>query len=174
MAKEQITIAGQAFLVPNPYEVGHVVTAGEADALNQTFHENVRNNLATKIKEGVEAGKSAEDLQALVNEYSEKYEFGVRTGGGGRSSDPVRSRAMDIARDKVKGALQKKGEKISNYSAKQISEAASNALDKHPEWTELAKRQIEAEQALAAETLDDVIAGIGEPNLPAEETQPAA
>jgi hypothetical protein len=52
MSMEQITIAGQSFNVPIRYEEGHELTSGEASALNQTYHENIRNNLAKKAKEG--------------------------------------------------------------------------------------------------------------------------
>lgn len=158
MAKEEITIAGGTFSVPNPYEVGQVITAGEADALNQVLHENIRNNLAKQAKAGTLS-------QAEVDAYADKYEFGVRTGGGGGGPrDPIKARAMDIARDKVKAALGKTGKKISDYSGKQISAAASTALEKHPEWLDLAKRQVEDERALAGEVLDDVVAGMGAPN----------
>ena len=156
-AKEEITIAGATFQVPNPYSVGHTVTAGEADALNQTFHENVRNNLAKKAKEGTLT-------QEEVDRYADSYEFGVRVGGGGGPRDPVRTRAMEIARDKVKGALRKKyGKEATNFSAKQISSLAADALEKHPEWTDIARQQVAEEAALAEEALEDVIEGI-EPN----------
>lgn len=162
-AKEQITIAGQTFSVPSPYETGHPINAGEADALNQTFHENIRNNLAKLAKDG-------NLTQEKVDEYSEQYEFGVRSGGGGGTRDPVRSRAMDIARDKIKNALIKAGKKFSDFSAKQVTEKAAQALDMHPEWLNLAKQQYEAEQSLAADTLDDVVSGMQPNPAPAEQT----
>jgi hypothetical protein len=156
-AKEEITIAGQIFNVPNPYLAGHTCTAGEADALNQTFHEAIRNNLAKKAKEG-------NLTQDEVDDYASRYEFGVRKGGGGGPRDPVRTRAMDIARDKVKGALRKKyGKDAASFSAKQISSLAQDALEKHPEWVEIARQQIQEEAQLAEEALDDVIEGV-EPN----------
>ena len=43
---DEITIAGQVFSVPVRYAAGHVLTEGEASALNQTYHENLRNNFA--------------------------------------------------------------------------------------------------------------------------------
>lgn len=159
-AKEEITIAGAVFSVPNPYESGHQITAGEADALNQVLHENIRNNLAKKAKDGTLT-------QAEVDAYADHYEFGVRTGGGA-TRDPVRSRAMDIARDKVKAGLAKAGKKVSEFSAKQITEAAAKALEGHPEWSELARQQYEAERDLAETTLDDVVSTM-EPNPPPAE-----
>lgn len=163
-AKEEITIAGTIFQVPNPYEAGHQVSAGEADALNQVFHENIRNNLAKSAKDGTLT-------QDAVDAYADKYEFGVRTGGGGGTRDPVRSRAMDIAREKVKSGLAKAGKKIGDFSAKQISEAAAKALEAHPEWTNLAKQQYEAEQSLAESTLDDVVGGMVPNPEPADQPQ---
>src|SRR6266446_4903096 len=67
---EQITIAAQTFNVPLRYEEGHELSAGEASALNQTYHENIRNNLAKKAKEGTLT-------QADVDAYASEYQFGA-------------------------------------------------------------------------------------------------
>src|SRR5258705_1665321 len=103
---EQITIAGSSFAVPVRHQEGHELTAGEASALNQTFHENIRNNLAKKAKEGVLT-------QDEVDTYANGYAFGVRTGGGGAPRDPVMSEALRIAKDQVKAARKQTGRKVS-------------------------------------------------------------
>src|SRR5262245_45849295 len=80
---DQITIQGQTFKVPIRYSAGHQLTDGEAGALNQTFHENLRNNFASKVRDGIEAGVPVETLQQQLDDYATDYQFGVRSGGGG-------------------------------------------------------------------------------------------
>ena len=80
-----ITISGVKFTVPSRYSAGHVVTAGEADALNQTLWENIRNNRAPHVKKAVEAGADHASMQADVDAYAESYQFGVR----GTNTDAV-------------------------------------------------------------------------------------
>jgi hypothetical protein len=94
---DQITIQGQTFRVPIRYAAGHTLTEGEASALNQTLHENLRNNFARKVAEGSEAGIPQETLQQQLDDYANDYQFGVRTGGGGFRGDPVMTMAMNIA-----------------------------------------------------------------------------
>ena len=45
-----LTIAGETFQVPVRYRAGHVLTEGEAQALNQAYVEAVRNNNAEKVR----------------------------------------------------------------------------------------------------------------------------
>src|SRR6516162_9965317 len=87
----EITIAGSRFVVPSPYKAGHTCTNGEANALNQTLAENVRNNLASRSKNGTLA-------QADVDEYLASYQFGQRNGF---VVDPIESMALAIARKKI-------------------------------------------------------------------------
>src|SRR4051812_23750391 len=148
---ETITIAERPFQVPNPFAEGHVLTASQADALNQTFHENIRNNLAKKLKEVTDPTEA----QKIVDEYANDYEFGVRGGGGG-SRDPVMTEALSMAREIVKRQLQKKGHKISGegaVTAKEITALAKQALDKHPEWVESARETVKRNKELAASFL---------------------
>ncbi len=107
-----ITIAGTQFAVEPRYAEGHVLTANEASALNQTYFENLRNNFASQAKEG----KGQDEFTA----YAQSYQFGVRTGGGG-SRDPIMTEAMNMARDSVKAAIKNAGRNVSDYSAASIT-----------------------------------------------------
>lgn len=156
---EQITIAGNIFNVPNRYEEGHELTENEAAALNQTYHENLRNNFAKKVSEGVESGKSLEDLQSELDEYAQSYQFGVRTGGG-YVRDPVMSEAMGIAKNKIREHLRKKGVKLKDVEGKAITEAAKKLLARSPEIMELAKQRVEEAKAAAAMDLESLVADI--------------
>lgn len=157
---ESLTIAGQSFQAPVPYAEGHELTANEASALNQTFHENLRNNFAKKVKEGLEAGVPVATLQEQFNEYAANYRFGERTGGGGGSRDPIQSEAMNIARTKVKEALRKAGKKISDFEASAINGAAKALIEKDPSITELAKQRVAQVQEAATGDLGDVLSGL--------------
>ena len=75
MTTKEITIAGQTFAVLQPYAEGHTITEAEAKALNQVRAENVRNNMAGKVKAAAE-GTAAE----------------VLGGGGTRSGSDERAR----------------------------------------------------------------------------------
>src|ERR1700719_659511 len=91
----QITISGSRFTVAPKYAAGHILTAGEAAALEQTRREAIRNNLASKVKDG-------KVDQAGVDEYAAAFQFGERNGGF--TSDPLEAMALTIARRKVKKA----------------------------------------------------------------------
>ena len=102
-----ITIAGLEFKVPSPFHVGYTLKSeGEASAMNQTFHENLRNNFAKRVKDAGE-GETAE-LQAALDEYAQSYQFGVRAGGT-RTTDPVRRRALELAEERGHQRSQEEG-----------------------------------------------------------------
>lgn len=154
LEKISVTIAGKAYDVLERYEEGHELTAGEASALNQTLRENIRNNLATKAKEGA---LSQDD----VDKYAHEYEFGVRTGGGGRTTDPVMVEFMRLAKDQIRKALKAQGK---SADAEQITNAAK-ALASHPKGEPimaLARQRVAEAQSVAGDLLSDIIAGIPE------------
>ena len=138
---QDITIAGHSFTVRNRYTEGHVLTAGEAAQLNQVVHENIRNNMTKKVKE---SGLSHEELQRLVTEYEDRYEPGVRQGGG-RTADPVRREAIALARAKVIETLRQRGESEKDYTAAALREAAEANAEKFMEKARriVAERQSE-------------------------------
>lgn len=152
LERQELTIAKHSFTVMDKFEEGHELTAGEASALNQTLRENVRNNLSKK-----------ESLtQEQVDAYAAEYEFGVRTAGaGGRTSDPVMSEYLRMAKAKIKDLLKSKGKKA---DAEQINVAAKNLLDKDlgKQLWALAQQRVAEQQSLAADALDDIVAGIPE------------
>lgn len=138
-----ITVQGKSVTVPQPFAPGYKLRENDAAVLNQTYAENIRNNLSASVKAANEAKKSDKEIQALVDEYVKSYDFGIRTGGGGRSADPVMSEAMNIARQKVKEALKKQGVKVSDVPAADINKAAKEAIDKYPKIMEMAKQMAE-------------------------------
>jgi len=156
---DQITIQGQTFRVPLRYIAGHTLTDGEAGALNQTLHENLRNNFSKKVAEGIEAGMSTEVLQQQLDDYANDYQFGVRTGGGGFRGDPVMTLAMNIAREMVRSAIKTKNLNSDDWPASRISQAAKALLDSQGEDGKIiqtSRRQVEAEKEAAKEAMASV------------------
>jgi len=152
---DQITIQGLTFNVPDRYTEGHVLTANEASALNQTYHENLRNNFAKKVKDAGES-PDVEALQASLDEYAAAYQFGVRVAGAPRApADPVGKEAFAVAREAVRGKLREKGINPSAVDAKQLGELVAGALEKYKDrFYTIAAKRIADREALAAEALD--------------------
>lgn len=156
---DQITIQGQTFRVPLRYSAGHVLTEGEAGALNQTLHENLRNNFAKKVSDGVEAGIGLDVLQQQLDDYANDYQFGVRTGGGGFRGDPVMTLAMNVARELVRTAIKQKNLNSDDWPASKISQAAKAILEQQGEngkIVAMARKQVEAEKEAAKEAMASV------------------
>lgn len=162
MSTEQITIAGEVFSAPVRYSEGHELTAGEASALNQTYHENLRNNFAKKVKEAKEAGSFDQaHFQSEFDGYAAEYQFGVRTGGGGGATrDPVMAEAMRIAKSNLTMLLKQNGEKISDYEASTITEAVKSLIETDPAILELAKTRLEEQRTIASKSHGNLLAGL--------------
>lgn len=133
-----ITIAGSQFEVSTPYEAGHQITEAEAKALNQVRSENIRNNMAKAVKES-----TPEEAAQKVAEYDRNYEFTLaNAGGGARSMDPIEREARSIAREAIKAALAKKGEKIKDKDP-EVVEAKVAEVAAKPDVIKLAKKRVE-------------------------------
>lgn len=161
--REEYTIAGKTFHVHQPYAEGHVLTAGEAASLNQTFAENIRNNFASKVKAAHEAGSFDHDaFQTQLDEYMHSYEFGVRRSSGGGSTrapaDPVEAEALLIAKDKVKQSLVKKGYALKDVPASEITRLAKDVLDRKDATAE-AIRTAAATRVAARQDVADIELG---------------
>lgn len=165
---DQITIQGQTFKVPLRYAAGHVLTEGEAGALNQTLHENLRNNFAKKVSDGMEAGTGVEVLQQQLDDYASEYQFGQRSGGGGFRGDPVMSAAMNTARELIRNVIKAKKLDEEEWPASRITQAAKALIESQGEDGKIistARQQVEAERAAAKEAMQSVneLLGVGQP-----------
>lgn len=173
--RANLTIGDATFTCPAVFAAGHVLTEGEAQTLNQTLRENVRNNLAHKTKPGKAKDGTETPAEGLtqdeVDAYVAEYEMGLRRGGGGGEArlSPVERKARQIAREKVLEALKKKGLKIDTKTEdgkKQMETLVAQVAAK-PEVIKEAEKQLKAVERIALEDLD-----LGE--SAAEETQAAA
>lgn len=175
MPSDNITICGRGFDVPVPerYVAGNTIqlTEGEASSIRQTFCENIRNNIAARMKKDNgavnEAGALHEELveewQGRVNEYAESYQFGVRTGGGGRTpGDPETREALNLIKEAIREKLRQQYGPKHGRTAEQVTEAANRLLasDKGEQYRILAKQRL-AQVMEAAAT--DVLEGMDEP-----------
>lgn len=145
MSQSTRTMRCQGFelAVETPYAEGHVLLANEAEVLNQTLVENLRNNFASRIRarqdEGEKAGSvyapDLTELQDEFDEYAASYEFGVRRAGGGsvRTSDPVEREARKMAEKRVKAAIQQKGHMIKDVPKEKLNELVESFYTQHKE-----------------------------------------
>jgi hypothetical protein len=118
MSTKTITIQGVQVEVAQPYAAGHTLTDAEAKALNQVRAENVRNNMAGKVKEikGDAEEFTQEMLNAIgaaVSEYDAAYQFNMPSAGGStRTTDPLEVEARRIARELVSNSVRSSGRKL--------------------------------------------------------------
>jgi hypothetical protein len=157
---EQITIQGHPFRVPMRYQPGHQLSENEANALNQTLHENLRNIWSPRVKRALGEGTSPEQLQEEFDRYAAEYQFGRRqrrAGGDSASSETkVMSVALSLARDIVRRAVRDKG---LDWSTTRVSEAAKQLLDRQgPDGAlvQSARARVEAEQTAGQSVQEDV------------------
>lgn len=150
--RRDVTIAGATFQVPAPFAEGHVLSAGEASALNQVLSENVRNNLAKDFKDSLAAGKTAAELQAKVDEYVTEYEFGVRGTRG--PVDPVMTEARKIASAALADHFKKNGKSFSKTESDERDRLIAAVIEKNPSVMEEAKRIVKARKKALERSLD--------------------
>lgn len=121
----EITCQGVVFTVTAPYKEGHVVNAAEAHSLNQTRAENIRNNLAGRVKKAQKElpegqtelpAETLTELAAIAEAYDSEYEFSMASAGGGaRPKDPIEQEAVRLAKAAVAGKLREKGTTVKAY-----------------------------------------------------------
>ena len=163
---KDIIIQGVTFAAPVPYATGHALTEAEARALNQVFHENIRNNFAKTVKaanEGAEGALTVDALPAAFNEYVAGYSFGMPGAGSARETlDPIGKEARALAKAALTEALKAKGRSINppkEASDEQKAAYKDQIADKiaeiaqRPEYVEQAKKNVKArEKSLATLT----------------------
>ena len=149
---KQITIAGEKFEIEAPYAEGHQLTEIEAKVLNQTRAENVRNNMAKKIKEMKEANASTQQMAQAVAEYDAEYEFTTPSAGGGtRGLTPVEKEARSIARAVIKAKLAEQGKKVKDIDEEKYKNAVEQLASQDKIMKQAEKVVKQREQAADAD-----------------------
>lgn len=151
---KEITVAGVAFDISMPFAEGHVCTAAQARALNQTRSENIRNNFAPRVKKakGDAAEVPADALKALGKEfktYEGEYKFTMASGTS-RVTDPLEKETLSVARALFVGKLKEAGIMVKDYDAEKMAEKVAEVAEM-PEVIAQAKKRL-AERAKIAET----------------------
>lgn len=150
-----ITIQSNIFKVADKYLEGHVITAAEAHALNQTRAEGLRNNFAKTVKDVLKdrepqtltADEQAQ-LQAELDAYAAAYVFSM---GGGRVTDPIDAEAKLIATAMLDGLLQKNGIKKADYKEAGKYDTKLAEIMNSDKVRSLAVSRVEERKALAAD-----------------------
>lgn len=140
-----ITIGGSVFLIANRFATGHVITAGEADALNQTFAENVRNSVVAKSKRAAdimgekevagvpvtdEERLSATVTQEALTAYAADYVFGVRKTTVKLTRSPVEAEERRLAREAVTAKIKSLGFKMKEIEDDKFESWVATAIAK--------------------------------------------
>lgn len=163
--QSEITIQGITFTAPEPYESGHVLNENEAAAINQLFHENLRNNFASKVKTAIDAASAASidvDLDTLQKEfdaYAAGYAFGVRKSGVRVPRDPVAREAQRIARASVMKVLKQHKLKLEDLPEGKMEAMVAALIDKDPKILELAQAEV-SRKAATAEAIAGIVANV--------------
>lgn len=153
-----LTIQGLTFSVEPRYSEGHVLSEVEANVLNQTLAENLRNNFAAHIKRKKEAGEELDNaaLQSEFADYAAEYVF-----NGKRTArvvvDPVDREARKMASQCIREALRKRGMDPKTLEEGKMDEMVDGLLAKRPEIREEAQRRINAAKNVAADALDGIV-----------------
>ena len=132
--------SSRTFTGPAPYAEGHVCTKAEADALNQTLAENLRNNFAARLKKAADAGEHLD--QHDFDAYAEDYSFGSRQPRAVK--DPVATEERKLAKSAVVAKLKLKGVKAKDVPEDTLEGYINMAVA-------TGKFRAEAERLVAAE-----------------------
>lgn len=153
MEQREITIQGEKFNVTTPYVAGHAITESEANALNQVRCENIRNNVATKLRKlqaGEEGAMTMEEIVAFANDYDQKYDFTQSRGTGRAAMSPVEREARRLARTALGAALKKAGKKRRDYTDEEYEKLVSSVAERDDIQKE-AKKAVKAQEAFEIE-----------------------
>lgn len=149
--KREITIQGETFKVSQPYAEGHQMTEAEARALNQTRAENIRNNIANRVKKAKDENDETtmEEVVAFAKEYDGKYDFTVASGGSSaRALDPVEREARKIARKAISDNIKAQGKKVKDFDKDQITALVNKHAVENEQIVAEAKKRVKAAAGL--------------------------
>jgi hypothetical protein len=159
---KEISIHEQTFSVSAPYAEGHVITALEAKALNQTRAENIANNFRKRIKAALdnaevepkpEGYETLDAVRAALTKYDTEYTFSMPSSR--EPVDPVEREAVKLAKESIRAALAADGRKMKDVDEEKL-EAAIQKLSEREDIVAEAKRRVKASKKSAENTLADL------------------
>lgn len=184
-ARQKVLIQGVRFIIASPYKEGYQLKANEASAMNQLLAENIRNNMASTVRnaklkqigwseEKIKAAKAEQanpaaegvqltqeavaELQGQIDEYVTGYEFGVRSG---TRKDPLEREMEAISKAILDDALRNAGKqpsKLFKENRTKYDALLNRILEENRDEIESRARTILQQRAgIAAELdLDDI------------------
>lgn len=149
---QHININSVLFTAPAPFSEGHVLSDVEANVLNRTFAENLRNNFAARMKKAAESGE-APLTQEDFNLYAAEYSFGVRPGRtmALNAVDVEERRLAEIA---VKAAIKRKGIKLKGVDKDAWNGYVARAIESG-KFREQAEEIVRQQASLADVDIDE-------------------
>jgi hypothetical protein len=149
---ETITIQGYEFPVQPRYNAGHTLSETEAEALNQAYWDNLRNNYTAKVKAAKQNGSLSEeahrDLIRQFEGYAQDYQFGQRRTAADPVHAQVEAQALSLARTAIRDVMRDQGKKDA-YTAEQIEEAAADLIESDPSFRQKAEAAVRERRANA-------------------------
>ena len=94
-------IHSHLFVISDPFRAGHILSEGEARALNALRSENIRNNLAKELKR-LPLPLSGRDLEAFekrVAEYDAGYRFYPHLKDEPTAASPLEQEIQAVAKE---------------------------------------------------------------------------
>lgn len=144
MSTQEILIQKKTFSAPAPFAEGHVLTANEAEVLNQTLAENLRNNFAARMRAAAEQGQ--ELTQDDFDAYATSYKFGQRVARAS-TKDPVAAEERKLAGGAVRRQILAKGFKLKDIPDETLEAYINQAVA-------TGKFRAEAERMVAAKSIE--------------------
>lgn len=162
MSTKTLSIYGLAAEISAPFVEGHVMTAAEAKALNQTRTENISNNVRKavgelKSEDGTFTAENAQKALAIIADADSKYVFTLANVGSGRKVvDPVEREAMAIAKAGLTAKLKERGETVKGYDEKNGEGAFAAKVEEVAQREDVRKVAAKrvAERAKATDSFD--------------------
>jgi hypothetical protein len=105
----------------SPYSPGHVINEAEADALNQTFVQNIGNNVHSHITEMQQEGKPESDIRQYVLDYAARYKLGENSQRVRGPADEFKAPGEALALFEVQQAAAREGAKLTSKEAKKFA-----------------------------------------------------
>jgi len=151
----EVTIpkAGRGFFVDLEKLPKHIYAAIISKGCTDLMSRGLT-KIGTKDEDGEKlTGDALEAAQEAATEVVERNleamysgEMSVRGGGARKVKGAVKTRAMQKAKRIVKAQIKAEGERIGDYTGKEITLAAEQLLDEHPELLAEAEKELAEEE----------------------------
>lgn len=144
----KVIIGPSAFELSEPFEVGHCLSAAEAQAMNALRAQNIRRAVWNSASKG-----SEESLEGLVARYDREYQFTIRKTRDGRFSR-LEIECRIVAEAQADVEFSREGRAVEGA---EFEDRVSELLD-DPRVKEEAQRRLDIKSKVAESTLEDLLA----------------